>query len=220
LTGTFESRADAIVRIKDRVEAEKRLARSADAAFDQIGQSRAMAGRVLGFGYAGLLVSTATDLLIALGVPLPGLDPTNLIDITTLGDPWRPQEVGVFNMVMAFKGELDAATRNLVKDLGWMVEATDWCDSAARFLFEDAPVTVGVPGRVVRSHAERLAGGRAGVGGDRAPYRDHRPAGNWQEPNRHGRSCRGMAPGRDGTPVVDEQHPGRRCDRHEDGTRG
>lgn len=98
-----------------------------------------IAGRVLGFGDAGLLVRTATDLLTALGVPFPDLDPTNLIDFATLGDPWRPQEVGAFNMVMAFKGELDAATRNLVKDLGWMVNATDWRDSAARFLFEDAP---------------------------------------------------------------------------------
>jgi len=99
-----------------------------------------IAGRVLGFGDAGLLVRTATDLLTALGVPLPDLDPTSLIDFATLGDPWRPREVGAFNMVMAFKGELDAATRNLVKDLGWMIGATNWRHSAARFLFEDAPV--------------------------------------------------------------------------------
>jgi hypothetical protein len=45
----------------------------------------------------------------------------------------------VFNMVMAFKGELDAPTRQLIKDLGWMITASDWRDSAARFLFEDAP---------------------------------------------------------------------------------
>jgi hypothetical protein len=45
-------------------------------------------------------------------------------------------------MVMAFKGTLDMATRNLVKDLQWMTGAMDWRDSAARYLFEDAPVPV------------------------------------------------------------------------------
>lgn len=49
----------------------------------------------------------------------------------------------MFNMVVAFKGTLDTATRNLVKDLEWITNATDWRGSAARFLFEDAPVPAG-----------------------------------------------------------------------------
>lgn len=99
-----------------------------------------IAGQALGFGQAAAIVATASRILTALGVPLPTLDPTALIDFLSLDDPWRPQEVGVFNMVMAFKGTVDAATRNLIKDLDWMTKATDWRDSAARFLFEDAPV--------------------------------------------------------------------------------
>lgn len=46
----------------------------------------------------------------------------------------------MFNLAMAFKGTVDVATRPLVDDLKWMVGAKDWRDSAARFLFEDAPV--------------------------------------------------------------------------------
>ncbi|MGH3972376.1 MAG: AAA domain-containing protein, partial [Pseudonocardiaceae bacterium] len=99
-----------------------------------------IAGQAWGFGQATAVVDAAKRLLNALEVPTPALDPTNLIDFAGLSGPWRPQEVGAFNMVMAFKGELDAATRSLVKDLGWMVNASDWRDSAARFLFEDAPV--------------------------------------------------------------------------------
>lgn len=102
--------------------------------------AEAIAGQIVGFGQAATLVAVARRLLTALGVPLSTLDPANLIDFTSLGDPWRPQEVSVFNMVMAFKGKVDAATRNLVKDLEWMANATDWRGSAARFLFEDAPV--------------------------------------------------------------------------------
>ncbi len=99
-----------------------------------------IAGQALGFGQVATVVAAANRLLTALGVPLSVLDPANLIDFTSLDDPWRPQEVGVFNMVMAFKGTLDAATRNLADDLQWMTNATDWRNSAARFLFEDAPV--------------------------------------------------------------------------------
>jgi len=99
-----------------------------------------IAGRLVGFGQATAVTAVADELLTALGVPLSTLDPTGLIAPASLGDPWRPQEAGVFNLVMAFKGTLDAATRNLVKDLEWMVTATDWRARAARFLFEDAPV--------------------------------------------------------------------------------
>jgi hypothetical protein len=99
-----------------------------------------IAGQPLGFGRVTAVTSLATGLLTALGVPLTTLNPARLLDVAGLDAPWRPQEVGVFNMVMAFKGTLDAATRNLVKDLQWMTRAKDWRDSAARFLFEDAPV--------------------------------------------------------------------------------
>jgi hypothetical protein len=99
-----------------------------------------VAGRLVGFGRVAAVTAMARGLLTALGVPISALDPTSLIDSVSLGDRWRPQEVGVFNLVMAFKGTLDAATRNLIKDLEWMVGATDWRASAARFLFEDAPV--------------------------------------------------------------------------------
>jgi len=67
------------------------------------------------------------------------LDPTSLLDPETLGEPWRPQEVGVFNMVIAFKGKLDT-TFHLVKDLKWSLNAFRLAKPAlARFLLEDAP---------------------------------------------------------------------------------
>jgi hypothetical protein len=50
-----------------------------------------MGGQPMGFGRAAAVVSIATELLAALGVPLTELDPTRLIDIATLDDPWRPQ---------------------------------------------------------------------------------------------------------------------------------
>ncbi|TDP96304.1 AAA domain-containing protein [Labedaea rhizosphaerae] len=99
-----------------------------------------VAGGLVGFGQAAAVSALARTVLSALGVPLTTLDPMALLDTTTMDDPWRPQEVGVFNFAMAFKGQLDAATRNLVKDLEWMRRARDWRDSAARFLFEEAPV--------------------------------------------------------------------------------
>jgi hypothetical protein len=93
---------------------------------------------LVGFGLSAAMMSVTTRLVAALGLPGGLLDPGALIDPATLGDPWRPQEVGVFNLTMAFKGELDVATRNLIRDLEWMTRATDWRDSAARFLFETA----------------------------------------------------------------------------------
>jgi hypothetical protein len=92
----------------------------------------------VGFGLASAMVSVTQRLAAALGLPGGLLDPRALVEPGTLGDPWRPQEVGVFNLAIAFKGELDVATRNLIKDLEWMRGATDWRDSAARFLFETA----------------------------------------------------------------------------------
>jgi hypothetical protein len=93
---------------------------------------------LLGFGLSSAMMSVAHRLVAALGLPGGLLDPGALADPSTLGDPWRPQEIGVFNLAMAFKGELDHATRNLVKDLEWMRRAPDWRGSAARFLFEVA----------------------------------------------------------------------------------
>ncbi|HEV2782700.1 MAG TPA: AAA domain-containing protein [Actinophytocola sp.] len=119
-----------------------------------------IAGGVVGFGQAAAVTSVASGLLTALGVPLAPLDPTGLLDLGRLGDPWRPQEVGVFNLAMAFKGTLDAATRNLIRDLEWMVRATDWRNSAARFLFEDAPVApAALPGSsaVTLNDAQEIA---------------------------------------------------------------
>lgn len=101
--------------------------------------AKVIAREAIGFGLRKALTETARSLLHALGIPPGVLDPAALIDATTLDSPWRPQEVGVFNMAMAFKGELDIATRQLVKDLEWMRGANDWRGSAARYLFEDAP---------------------------------------------------------------------------------
>lgn len=100
-----------------------------------------IAREAIGFGLEEAMVETAQSLLNALGISHGLLDPAVLLDPKTLGDPWRPQEIGVFNMVMAFKGELDVATRQLIKDLDWMRGRTDWRSSAARYLFEDAPAS-------------------------------------------------------------------------------
>src|SRR6266540_3958622 len=93
---------------------------------------------VVDFGLAPVMMALTQRLVAALGLRGGPLDPGALVDAATLGDPWRPEEVGVFNVVMAFKGKLDAATRGLIKDLQWMTRATDWRGSAARFLFEEA----------------------------------------------------------------------------------
>jgi hypothetical protein len=84
------------------------------------------------------MMSVAQRLVAALGLSGGLLDPGALADPLALGDPWRPQEIGVFNLAMAFKGELDYATRNLIQDLEWMRRAPDWRGSAARFLLEVA----------------------------------------------------------------------------------
>ncbi len=100
----------------------------------------AIAGKAVGFGIASAVINIATHLLKELGVPLTDLDPANLIRFASLGDPWRPQEVGVFNMAMAFKGKLDGPTRSLIEDLQWIAKTDDWGASAAKFLLQDAPV--------------------------------------------------------------------------------
>lgn len=105
----------------------------------------AIAEKAVGFGVASAVVGVAARLLTELGVPLSELDPGNLIRFSSLGDPWRPQEVGVFNMAMAFKGKLDLATRSLIKDLAWIADAKDWPDSAAKFLLQDAPTPALAP---------------------------------------------------------------------------
>jgi hypothetical protein len=94
---------------------------------------------LIGFGQPQAMMAMAHQLATILGLPGDLLDPVSLTDPPMLGDPWRPQEVGVFNLVMAFKGELDVATRSLIKDLQWMSGVTDWRAGAARFLFETAP---------------------------------------------------------------------------------
>jgi hypothetical protein len=99
----------------------------------------ALAQGLIGFGQPQAMMAMAHQLVTILGLPGDLLDPVSLTDSATLADPWRPQEVGVFNLVMAFKGELDAATRSLIKDHQWMTGVTDWRASAARFLFDTAP---------------------------------------------------------------------------------
>src|SRR6266545_904197 len=103
-----------------------------------IAAAAAEVAEVVGFGLAPVMMALTQRLVAALGLRGGPLDPGALVDAATLGDPWRPEEVGVFNVVMAFKGKLDAATRGLIKDLQWMTRATDWRGSAARFLFEEA----------------------------------------------------------------------------------
>jgi hypothetical protein len=98
-----------------------------------------LAEGLIGFGQPQAMMAVAHQLVTILGLPGDPLDPVALTDPTTFVDPWRPQEVGVFNLVMAFKGELDVATRSLIKDLQWMTGVPDWRASAARFLFETAP---------------------------------------------------------------------------------
>jgi AAA domain len=93
----------------------------------------ALAQGLIGFGQPQAMMAMAHQLVTILGLPGDPPDPATLVD------PWRPQEVGVFNLVMAFKGELDVATRSLIKDLEWMTGVIDWRASAARFLFETAP---------------------------------------------------------------------------------
>jgi hypothetical protein len=105
----------------------------------QAAAAAVLADGPVGFGRAAAVTDTAARLLTALGLAPTSLDPDRLVDPGTLGESWRPQEVGVVNLAMAFRGELDAATRNLVGDLQWLARQTDWDSSAARFLFQDAP---------------------------------------------------------------------------------
>jgi hypothetical protein len=102
-----------------------------------------IAGRLIGFGAAAAMTAVTEQLLAALGIPNAVLNPLLLPNPPDEQDLWRPQELGVFNLVIAFKGELDLAVRGLVKDLGQMATADDWTNSAARFLFENcAPPAV------------------------------------------------------------------------------
>ncbi|MEU4525962.1 AAA domain-containing protein [Amycolatopsis sp. NPDC024027] len=95
-----------------------------------------LADKVIGFGVATAMTDVTRRILTALGLPDADIDPRGLHRSPDEDDLWRPQEAGVFNLAMAFKGELDYAVRGLVKDLDWMARADDWQDSAARFLFE------------------------------------------------------------------------------------
>ena len=96
-----------------------------------------IAGRMIGFGAAAAMTAISEQLLAALGIPNAVLNPFRLPKPPDEQDLWRPQELGVFNLVIAFKGELDLAVRGLVKDLDQMAKADDWANSAARFLFEN-----------------------------------------------------------------------------------
>ncbi len=95
-----------------------------------------IAGQLIGFGAAAAMTAVSEALLAALGIPNAVLNPLQLPSPPDERDLWRPQELGVFNLVIAFKGELDLAVRGLVSDLDQMAKADDWANSAARFLFE------------------------------------------------------------------------------------
>lgn len=101
-----------------------------------------LADEPVGFGRGEEPKALAGRLAAALGLEAQPLQPAVLAAPETLDDPSRPPAAGVFNLAIAFKGELDAATRHLIRDLEQMEEATDWCDSAARFLLEPAPPPV------------------------------------------------------------------------------
>jgi hypothetical protein len=101
-----------------------------------------LADEPVGFGRGEAPKALAGRLAAALGLEAQPLEPALLAAPETLDDPSRPPAAGVFNLAIAFKGELDAATRHLIQDLEQMEEATDWCDSAARFLLEPAPPPV------------------------------------------------------------------------------
>ena len=104
---------------------------------------KTLAVGAVGFGQPAALTATALAPLTALGLPVSQLDPGALLDLLTLEDPWRPQEIGVFNLVMAGRAVFDDdAKRSLIQDLEWMERASDWRAGAARLLFEtiDAPL--------------------------------------------------------------------------------
>jgi hypothetical protein len=109
--------------------------------------AKTLAAGAIGFGDPAALTATAMRILTALGLPAPALDPGALLDALTLGDPWRPQETGVFNLVMAGRAVFDDdANRSLIQDLEWMERATDWRDGAGRLLFETVdPVALSLP---------------------------------------------------------------------------
>src|SRR6266540_5175511 len=54
---------------------------------------------VVDFGLAPVMMALTQRLVAALGLRGGPLDPGALVDAATLGDPWRPEEVGVFNVV-------------------------------------------------------------------------------------------------------------------------
>lgn len=91
------------------------------------------------FGDTLAIRAYAGALLDALGVtPGGGLDPGRLLPVGQ-DSTWRPQQAGIYNVAMAFANEANDATRMLLLDLESMLEATDWHQTAAKYLFETAP---------------------------------------------------------------------------------
>lgn len=122
--------------------------------------AKVIAGELIGFGAAAAMTAVTKQLLAALGIPDVVLNPLLLQKPPDERDLWRPQEVGVFNLVIAVKGELDLAVRGLVNDLEQMARAGDWANSAARFLFENCtpPATSPLDAGPVRlNHAQEQA---------------------------------------------------------------
>lgn len=121
--------------------------------------AKVVAGQVIGFGSAEAMTSVTKKLLAALGIPDAALDPL-LLEPPEEQALWRPQEQGVFNLAIAYKGALDLAVRGLVSDLEQMSSASDWTNSAARFLLEDCvpPAVAPLDTNPVRlNHAQEQA---------------------------------------------------------------
>ncbi|WP_165401382.1 AAA domain-containing protein [Herbihabitans rhizosphaerae] len=122
--------------------------------------AKVIANNVIGFGATAAMTATAKAVLGALGIPEAVLDPLKLLPVDPDKELWLPQEVGVFNLVMAFRGQVDIAVQSLLADLRWMETAPDWHNSAARFLFDDVtpPATGLLEACSVRlNHAQEIA---------------------------------------------------------------
>jgi hypothetical protein len=125
--------------------------------------AKVIAGRLIGFGAAAAMTAVTEQLLAALGIPGAVLNPFRLQKPPDERDLWRPQEVGVFNVVIAVKGELDLAVRGLVNDLEQMARASDWANSA--------------------DPAQPRAGASRVRRGDEPAHGHHRASGHRKEPD-------------------------------------
>ncbi|WP_141999917.1 hypothetical protein [Amycolatopsis cihanbeyliensis] len=139
-----------------------------------------ISGKLIGFGAAAAMTAVTKQLLAALGIPDAVLDPLRLPPPPDEQDLWRPQELGVFNLVMAFPRQagycraqpgagpgLDGSCRRLASERGPL---------PLPGLLTPARRTVGrlpVP-------AQPCSGTRGVHRGQQPAHGGHRPAGNRQ----------------------------------------